>query len=137
MVVRTNGAPRQGVWFSADVLFVQLTVVGSTFLTDLTVTSTDPRQADVVDSDLEQVIEALETRGTVLGLNVDSDTVIQVIVDYGQAFEPFSGGSALGNQTAIDVELEIEAAVNAITGLSAAALVISRGFSQSTVGTPA
>jgi len=136
MVVRTNGAPRQGVWFSADVRFVQVTTTGATFLTDLTVTTTDPRQADIVNSDLEQVLEILATRGNVIALSVASDTVIQTMVDYGQAIDPLAG-SALGNQTQIDVEAELEGAIDAIAGLSATAIVVEEGFAAATVGTPA
>jgi hypothetical protein len=135
MVTRINGAPAQGVWFSADVAFLQVTVVGSTFLTDLTVTTTDPRQADLVNSDLEQVLEILAQRGTILGLNVDSDTVIQTMVDYGQAF--VDEGTTLGGQAAQDITTVLEAEIDAIAGLSSAAIVISRGFSQAAVGTPA
>jgi len=135
MVVRTNGAPRQGVWFSADVRFVQVTVTGGDFLADLTVTSTDPRQADVVDSGLEQVIEILQTRGTVIGLTVASATVSQFIVDYGQAIDPLAG-SPLGNQAQVDVEAELEAQIDAISGFSSAALVVERGFSAAAEGTP-
>lgn len=135
MVVRTNGAPRQGVWFSADVRFVQLTVTGGDFLGDLTVVTTDPRQADVVDSGLEQVIEILQTRGTVIGLSVASATVSQFIVDYGQAIDPLAG-SALGNQAQVDVEAELEAQIDAISGFSSAALVVEEGFAQAALGTP-
>ncbi len=135
MVVRTNGAPRQGVWFSAEVRFVQLTVTGGDFLADLTVVTTDPRQADVVDSGLEQVIEVLQTRGTVIGLSVASATVSEFIVDYGQAIDPLAG-SALGNQAQINVEAELETAINAISGFSSAALVVERGFAAAAEGTP-
>ena len=136
MVTRINGAPRQGVWFSADVAFVQLTCASTTYLTDLTVTTTDPRQADLVNSDLEVALEVLSQRGTVIGLNVTSDTVIEVMVDYGQAIVPLAG-SALGNQTAQDIEAELEAAIIADSGATTASLVVSAGFGIATPGTPA
>lgn len=135
MVVRVNGAPRQGVWFSADVRFVQVTVTGGDFLADLTVVTTDPRQADVVDSGLEQVLEILATRGTVIGLSVESATVIQTIVDYGQAIDPLAG-SALGNQVQFDVAADLETQIDAISGFSSAALVVEEGFAQAALGTP-
>ena len=135
MVVRVNGAPRQGVWFSADVRFVELTVSGGAFEADLTVTSTDPRQADVVNSGLEQVLEVFSTRGNVIALSVASATVLHVMVDYGQAIDPLAG-SAVGNQTAQNIEVELEAAINAISGFSAAAIVLESGFAAAALGTP-
>jgi len=135
MVVRINGAPRQGVWFSADVRFVSVTVDTTTFITDLTVTSTDPRQADVVNSDLELVIEVLSQRGTVIGLTVVSTTVAQFIVDYGQAIDPLAG-SSLGGQVAQNIEAEIEAAVIANTTATTAAVAVFDGFSGTAQSTP-
>jgi hypothetical protein len=139
MVTRTNGAPRQGVWFSSDVVFVSVTVTGTTtFLTDLTVaaTGTTDRQADVVNSDLEQVIEILNTRGTVIGMTVESDLIAHFMVDYGQAFDP--DNVALGNQTAQDINAEIDAAIVAI-GATVTSVVVAteRGFSPLALGVPA
>jgi len=136
MVTRVNGAPAQGAWFSAGVRFVQLTVDTATYLTDLTVTTTDPRQADVVNSDLEIVIELLATRGTVIGLSVETASIAQFIVDYGQAVDPLAG-SALGGQTQIDIEAEFEAAVIANTTATTAAVVVEQGFVADAIGVPA
>lgn len=137
MVTRINGAPRQGVWFSSDVVFVEVTSVGTTYLTDLTVAATGvtPRQADLVNSDLEVALEALSVRGTVIGLTVESDTVFTAIVDYGQALDP--DNVTLGNQTAQDINAEIDAEIVANSGASATAIVVSRGFGIATPGTPA
>ena len=138
MVVRTNGAPRQGVWFSADVRFVEVTLDTATFLDDLTVTSTDPRQADVVNSVLEQVIEVLQSRGNVIGMSIETASIAQFIVDYGQAIDPLAG-SALGNQTAQDIEAELENAIIAITApanVSTAAIVVEEGWVADALGTP-
>jgi hypothetical protein len=112
-----------------------LTVVGSTFLTDLTVTTTDPRQADLIDSDLEQCLEILAQRGTVIGLSVASDTVIEVMVDYAQAF--VSEGTTVGNQAGVDVTTDLETQIDAIAGLSSAAIVVNTGFAGAAPGTPA
>ncbi|MHA1289004.1 MAG: hypothetical protein ACTSPB_16570 [Candidatus Thorarchaeota archaeon] len=136
MVVRIKGAPRQGVWFSSDVVVVDVdSVTGSTFLTDLTVTTTDPRQDDVVNSHLEQCIEAIATRGTVIGLTVLTDAAFSVLVDYGQGYDPDS--VVLGGQAAQDIDAEITAAINAIAGLSTAAVATFRGFTGNALGTPA
>lgn len=134
MVVRTNGAPRQGMWFSADVVVVDVSAVtGSTFLTDLTRTDLDPRQADIVNSHLEQAIEAIAARGTVIGLTVLTDAAFSVLVDYGQGYDPDT--VTLGNQTSQDIDAEITAAINAIAGLSTAAVATLRGFTGNALGT--
>jgi len=110
MVDRVKGGPKQGVWFSADVRFLALTVVGSTFTADL---AADPAG---VNSDLEQVLEAIATRGTVIGLTVASDTVVNVMVDYAQAYDDAA------------VVTEVEALIDAIAGLSGATFVVEAGF---------
>ena len=137
MVTRVNGAPRQGVWFSSDVAFISVTVTGTTtFLSDLTITSTDPREADVVNSDLEQVIEVLSTRGTVIGMTVQTDLIAHFIVDYGQAFDP--DNVDLGGQTAQDINAEIDAALVAIGATVTTVIVaVERGFAPLALGTPA
>jgi len=136
MVTRINGAVRQGVWFSADVRFVGLVVDTSTYLSDLTVTTTDPRQADVVNSDLEIALEAIAARGTLIGVTVEDANTVHCIVDYGQAVDPLAG-SSLGGQTAQDIEAEIEAAVIANTTATTAAITVFNGFSGLAQGTPA
>ena len=133
MVTRINGAPRQGVWFSSDVRFVSVTVTGTTtFLSDLTVAGT----ADVVNSDLEQVIEILNTRGTVIGMSVDTDLIAYFMVDYAQAFDP--DNVALGGQTAQDINAEIDAAIVAI-GATVTSVVVAteQGFKPDVLGIPA
>ncbi len=141
MVVRTNGAPRQGVWFSADVRFVTVTVTNGDFINDLTVVTTDPRQADVVNSTLEVVLEALATRGTVIGLTVTGATVASVIVDYAGAYDPANEG--LGNAAVIDVEAEVTALVDAHDGtgdspadLTLSNMTILEGFTGNALSTP-
>ncbi len=132
MVVRINGAPRQGVWFSADVRFVSVTVTGTTdFLADLTVAGT----ADVVNSDLEQVIEILSTRGNVIGLSVDTDLIAYFMVDYGQALDPDT--VTLGNQESQDINAEIDAAIVAI-GAQVTSVVVATelGFRPDVIGVP-
>lgn len=142
MVDRTNGAPRQGVWFSSDVRFVQLTVDTATFLADLTVaaTGTTARQDDVPNSILEQVIEVLQTRGTVIGMSIETASIAQFMVDYGQAIDPLAG-SALGNQTQINVEAELEGEIVGLTDgvatVGTAALVVESGFKADAIGVPA
>lgn len=141
MVTRTNGAPRQGVWFSADVRLVSVTVDTTTFLTDLTVaaTGTTDRQADVPNSVLEQVIEVLQTRGTVVGMTVETASIAHFMVDYGQAIDPLAG-SSLGNQTAQNIEAELENAIIAIdapANVTTCAVAVFDGFQGVAQGTPA
>ena len=142
MVVRIKGAPRQGVWFSADVRFLTLTVTNGDFINDLTITTTQPHQADVVNSTLEVVLEAVATRGTVIGFTVTGATVVSIMVDYAQAYDPASAG--FGNQTPIDVEAEVTALIDAFDGSGAgdpADLTVSNwttldGFTGNALATP-
>ena len=136
MVTRVNGAPAQGVWFSADVRFVSVVVDTSTYLTDLTVTSTDPRQADVVNSDLEIVLELLSTRATVIGLTVLDANTAYAMVDYAQAIDPLAG-TGIGGQTAQNIEAELEAAIIAGTTATTCAVAVESGFAPAALGTPA
>ena len=111
MVDRVNGFPQEGLWFSADVVFATLTVTGMTAQTDV--------DTPTVNSSLEKVIEAVQTRATVVGLRVTSETVIQLILDFGQAYG--TSGTTVGNQAGIDVLTEVEALIDADAGLSSAA----------------
>ena len=134
MVVRTNGAPRQGVWFSADVRVLTITTDNSAWLADLTVVTTDPRQADVVNSGLEQVIEAVQTRCTVIGVTaIDADT-LHLLVDYANAF---TAGATEGD--AGSVEEEVGDAIDAISSPAFANTTVDTfdGFAGATNGTPA
>lgn len=114
MIDRINGKIVEGVWFSQDVVFATLTVTGLTALVDLAATG-----AAAVGSDLEQIVELLEQRGTVIGLHANGETTVQLILDYGQAFG--SSGSTVGNQSGTDVLTEVETQIDAISGLSSAA----------------
>lgn len=123
MVTRVNGAPRQGVWFSADVRFINVTSTngGTSFLTELD----DSPTAGGVNGKLEQAIEALKTRGTVIGLNVTGASTFSVIVDYAQAYDD------------ADVVTEVQALIDAITDLSVSGLAVTEGFGGAALGTPA
>lgn len=141
MISRINGAPRQGYWFSADVRIVTVTVTNGDFVNDLTVISTDPRQADVVDSTLEVVLEAISDRGTIIGVSVIDATNVAVMVDYAQAYDPAIEG--LAGQAVIDVEAEVIAAIslhegvgNSPADLTATALTILDGFAGAALVTP-
>ena len=122
MVDRVNGGPLQGIWFSADVRFVAFTTTngGTSFLTELL----DSPTANNINGKLEQVVEAFETRGTVIGLNVSGANTLDVIVDYAQAYDDAA------------VVAEVEALCDAVTDLSATGLTVSAGFASATVGTP-
>jgi hypothetical protein len=125
MVERVHGAPKQGFYFSGGVKTLSVTATGATFLTDLTAAG----QADAVNSGLEQVIEAIQTRASVIGVSVASETVVHLMVDYANAFG--ATDDAIG--------LEIEALINAIAtpDLSAAAVVVNGGFATAALGTAA
>ena len=123
MVTRVNGGPAQGVWFSKDVRFINVTSTngGTSFLTELD----DSPTAGGVNGKLEQAIEALKTRGTVIGLNVTGASTFSVIVDYAQAYDDAA------------VVTEVQALIDAIDGLSASGLAVTEGFGGAALGTPA
>lgn len=127
MVTRINGAPAQGVFFSKDVRFLSVTATNGDFLADLQVKTTDPRQADVINSGLEQALEAVATRGTIIGISVASATVVQVIVDYAQAYDDAAVVTEV--QDLIDL-------VAAPVDLLSAAIVVNSGFATAALGTP-
>ena len=128
MVDRVNGAPEQGVWFSKDVKFLTVTATGGAFLADLTAVG----QADVVNSGLEQVLEAVATRGTVIGMSVADATTVHLMVDYANAF---TAGNT--EATGDSVEEEVAALINEIAGLSGATVDTFEGFTAAALGTPA
>ena len=112
MVVPAAQSPAEGIWFSADVVFATVTVTGMTAQTDV--------DTPTVGSSLDLVLEALNTRGFVIALRVTSETVIQVLVDYAQAYATES--TTVGNQAGIDISGEVEALIDANSGLSSAAI---------------
>ncbi len=140
MVVRVKGAIRQGVWFSADVRFVQLTVDTTTFLTDLVADETEAQQLAGVNSILEQVVEVFSTRATVIGLSVETASIVQLMVDYGQAIDPLAGVT-LGGQVAQDMDVEFDAQIIGITDgvqtVTTSVIVVEQGFVADALGTPA
>jgi len=130
MVDRVNGYIQQGVWFEQDVRFLSVTVTAAaTFLTDLvTTTNGSPDAGELavaVNSELEQLTEAVATRGTLLGLSVASDVIVNVIVGYGQAYDDAA------------VLTEVEALIDAINGSFTAAITVEEGFAAAALGTPA
>jgi len=123
MVDRINGGPLQGVWVERDVrvLGVATTNGGTSFLTELE----DSPTGNNVNGKLEQAIEAIETRGTVLGLTVVDLENFNVIVGYAQAFDDAA------------VVTEVEALIDAIADLSASTITVESGFGAVALGTPA
>jgi hypothetical protein len=123
MVTRINGAPDQGFYFSKDVRTLTIVATGGDFVNDLTVKTTQPHQAAVVNSTLEVTLEAVATRATVIGLTVVNATTCHVLVDYANAFT--------AGQTETDdpsVEKEIADLINLDSRLSATTLDTFSGF---------
>ena len=110
MVTRVNGAPAQGFYFSKDVRTLTVVATNGDFVNDLQVKTTDPRQADVVNSGLEQALEAIATRATIIGLTVVNATTFHVLVDYANAFTAGNTEADAGT-----VEAALAADINAIT----------------------
>ncbi len=124
MVDRVNGGPLQGVWFSKDVRFMDVTCTnaGTSFLTELE----DSPTGNNVNGKLEQALEAIATRCTVIGLTVTGANTFSVIADYAQAYDDAA------------VQTEVEALIDAITDLSASNFVeVVEGFVANAQGTPA
>ncbi len=124
MVIRVQGGPQEGLWFSADVVFAELSVSGATFETDLAGgddggIGENPPVGDEVNSSLEVVLEAVATRGTVIGVDVESETIVHLLIDYAQAYG--STGTTVGNQAGTDVLTEVEALIDDDGALSSAA----------------
>ena len=134
MVTRVNGARLQGVWFSKDVRFIGVTCTngGTSFLTELG----DSPTAGGVNGKLEQAIEAIETRGTVIGLNVSGANTFDVIVDYAQAYDGATTALGQGTLTDAAVIAEVEALIDGITDLSVSGLTVQTGFAAAAAGTP-
>ena len=124
MVDRVNGGPLQGTWFSADVRFIDFTTTngGTSFLTELL----DSPTGNNVNGKLEQALEAIATRGTVIGLNVTGANTFSVIVDYAQAYDDAA------------VQTEVEGLIDGITDLSGTSIIeVTEGFVANVLGTPA
>jgi len=137
MVTRVNGAPQQGVWFSKDVRFLNVNLTtnnGADFLADLV----DPadlalsgtgegrgltQRLAAVDSDLEIALEAIATRGTIVGLTVTAADDFNVIVDYAQAYDDAA------------VLTEVEALIDALATVTASAITVEQGFVPAALGT--
>lgn len=143
MVERINGSIRQGVWVEQDVRFVQLTSVSTTYLTDLVddadvaISGTGSgagltQRIAAVGSDLEVALQSVAARGTLLGVNVTSDTVIEAMIGYAGAF-------TTGNTEAVNpsVELEVTDEIIANSGASDCAIAVFAGFGGALPGTPA
>ena len=131
MVTRVNGAPAQGFYFSKDVRTLTVVATGGDFVNDLQVKTTDPRQADVINSTLEVVIEAIATRATVIGLTVVNATTAHVMVDYANAFT-----AGLTEATVGSVEEEISDLIDADARLSVSTVDTFDGFSGLALVTP-
>jgi len=127
MVTRVNGAPQQGVWFSKDVRFLNVNLTtnnGADFLADLVATpDTEAQRLAAVDSDLEIALEAIATRGTIVGLTVTAADDFNVIVDYAQAYDDAA------------VLTEVEALIDALATVTVSAITVEQGFVPAALGT--
>jgi len=116
MVTKINGLPTRGFWFSKDVKTVTVVSTGGDFIDDAD-------GVNGVDSALEQVLEVLQTRATVIALSITNATTIQVIVDYANAFT-----AGLTEATSGSVEEEVSVAIDLIAGLSSTTVDTFDGF---------
>ena len=128
MVDRIKGGPDQGFWFSADVRVLTITTDNSDWLADLLAPPAG------VNSGLEQVLEAVSVRATVIGVTAIDDDVLHVLVDYANAFTAGNTESDAGT-----IEEEVGDAIDAITSPAFANTTLDTfdGFAGATNGTPA
>ena len=128
MVDRVKGGPAQGVWFSADVRIVTVTTDNSDWLADLLA---DPAG---VNSGLEQTLEILAQRGTVIGVTAIDDDTLHVMMDYANAYT-----AGLTETDSGSVEEAIAADLDAVTSPAFANSTVDSfdGFAGATNGTPA
>lgn len=99
MVDRVNGTVEQGIWVERDVKIVTITSDNSDWV----------EQAGA-DGGLEQVLEILATRGTILGVTAENADNLHVMLGYANALT--AGNTEL---TANSVEAELAAAIDALT----------------------
>lgn len=99
MVERVHGNPQQGIWVERDVVIVTITSDNSDWV----------EQAGP-DGGLEQVLEVLATRGTILGVTAENADNLHVMLGYAGAFTPGNTEETVGS-----VEAEVAAAIDAIT----------------------
>lgn len=121
MVTKVNGLPERGFWFSKDVKTLRIVATaGGDFVNDAD-------GVNGVDSELEQVIEAIQTRATVIAVSIEAAGQLNVIVDYANAF-------TVGNSetTANSVEAELATAIDAIGDLATITVDTHDGFIAST-----
>lgn len=121
MVTKVNGLPERGFWFSKDVKTLRIVATaGGDFVNDAD-------GVNGVDSELEQVIEAIQTRATVIAVSIEAAGQLNVIVDYANAF-------TVGNSetTANSVEAELATAIDAVGDLATITVDTHDGFIAST-----
>lgn len=127
MVTRVNGQPAQGIWVEKDVRIVTVTTDLSDWLADLL-----PGAGD--NSGLEQVLEVLATRATILGVTAVDDDTLHVMLGYANAFTAGNTEATVGS-----VEEEVAAAIDAIATPNFANTTVDTfdGFAGVANGTPA
>lgn len=82
MTERINGLPQEGVWVERDISFLKVTGTGTVFSLPW-----------VVNGLTEQVCRIISTRGTLLGISRESDTICHFMIGHaGGFFGPDQGG---------------------------------------------
>ena len=151
MVTRINGSVRQGVFFSKDVKFMTLSCTGATFLADLVLdsdTAVTPgvgstQRIAAVGSALEQVVEIVAQRATVIGVHVggangSTTTDVELMLDYAGAYPVGTDASDVGVDGGTILEqLQFDiTAIDSPTDITAVAVTVAEGFFPATPGTP-
>lgn len=123
MTTKVHGKIKQGMWFSKDARVVKLSIgTGTTnFLADLTAID-----AGTQGTDLEEVVQMLATRSTIIGLTVFNETDIHVLVDYANALDD------VAVQDLLKADIETLASVTSDVYIG-----VEEGFTSNSLGEPA
>lgn len=106
MTIKVNGQPEQGVWFERDVSFVSITS-----------DATDFEVADFsVNGPVEKVLQVMQTRGTILGLSRETDSILHIV--YGHAAGQFTS----------EILAELKAELDAIADLGTFTIVLGTAW---------
>lgn len=110
MTQKVNGSIKQGFWYSRDVRFLKIeiaddaaAVTATDFVTDAT--------TEVVNSRLEGIVELASARGTVMGITVESATVVHMVVDVNSAY----GEAGIADELKAAIELDADIATATVT----------------------
>lgn len=150
MIDRVNGSIRTGVWVEQDVRFMSIVATNATFLADLVLDSDEtigttangtPGSAQriaAVGSDLEQILERVSQRATILGVHVGGSggadtTELDLMLGYASGFQFSDFVTADANGTTTE---QLAAEIDTIGTLADTTIFVDTGFVPAYTDTP-